>query len=39
MEFDNLERNLERMETKYNYFIAKNKLFLPSSPKIQLNKF
>tara|TARA_Y100000766_G_C18845285_1_gene575338 strand:- start:681 stop:1355 length:675 start_codon:yes stop_codon:yes gene_type:complete len=39
MEFDKLERNLERIDPKYNYFIAKNKLFLPSLPKNRIEEF
>ena len=39
MEFDKLERNLERIDPKYNYFIAKNKLFLPSLPKNRMGEF
>ena len=39
MEFDKLERNLERVDPKANYFIAKNKLFLPSLPKNQIEEF
>ena len=39
MEFDKLERNLERIEPKYNYFIAKNKLFLPSLPENKIDEF
>ena len=39
MEFDKLERNLERIDPKYNYFIAKNKLFLPSLPQNRIEEF
>ena len=39
MEFDKLVRNLERIEPKYNYFIAKNKLFLPSLPENRIEEF
>ena len=39
MEFDKLERNLERIDPKYNYFIAKNKLFLPSLPENKIDEF
>ena len=39
MEFDKLERNLKRVDPKANYFIARNKLFLPSLPKNQIEEF
>ena len=39
MELDKLERNLERVDPKANYFIAKNKLFLPSLPKNRMGEF
>ena len=39
MELDKLERNLERVDPEANYFIAKNKLFLPSLPKNQIKEF
>ena len=39
MEFDKLERNLQRVDPKANYFVAKNKLFLPRLPKNQIDKF
>jgi len=39
MEFDKLERNLERVDPKANYFIAKNKLFLPSLPVNRIDEF
>ena len=39
MELDKLERNLERVDPEANYFIAKNKLFLPSLPKNQIEEF
>ena len=39
MEFDKLERNLERVDPKANYFIAKNKLFLPSLPVNKIDEF
>jgi len=38
-QFDQLEANLERIDPKANYFIAKNNLFLPSLPKDQLEAF
>ena len=39
MEFDKLERNLKRVDPKANYFIARNKLFLPSLPKNKIEEF
>ena len=38
-QFDQLEKNLERINPKSNYFIAKNNLILPSLPKDQLKEF
>ena len=39
MEFNHLERNLERIHPKADYFIANNKLVLPRLPKNQLEEF
>ena len=39
MEFDKLERNLKRVDPKDNYFIARNKLFLPNLPKNKIEEF
>ena len=39
MEFDKLERNLQRVDPKADYFNAKNKLFLPRLPKNQIDEF
>ena len=38
-QFDKLEKNLERINPKSDYFIAKNNLILPSLPKDQLKEF
>ena len=38
-EFDQLERNLKRIDPKANYFIARNKLNLPNLPKNQIEEF
>ena len=38
-QFDQLEKNLERINPKSNYFIAKNNLILPPLPKDQLKEF
>ena len=38
-QFDQLEKNLERINPKSDYFIAKNNLILPSLPKDQLKEF
>ena len=38
-QFDQLEKNLERINPKSDYFIAKNNLILPSLPKNQLREF
>ena len=38
-QFDQLEKNLERINPKSDYFIAKNNLILPSLPKDQSKEF
>jgi len=38
-QFDQLEKNLERINPKSDYFIAKNNLVLPSLPKDQIKEF
>ena len=38
-QFDKLEKNLERINPRANYFIAKNNLILPSLPKIKKEEF
>ena len=38
-QFDKLEKNLERINPKSNYFVTKNKLILPSLPKDQIKEF
>ena len=38
-QFDQLEENLQRIDPKCNYFIAKNNLILPRLPKDQLKEF
>ena len=38
-QFDNLEKNLERIDPKCDYFEKKNNLFLPSLPKNQIQEF
>jgi len=37
--FDQLEKKLQRIDPKCNYFISRNNLILPSLPKDQINKF
>ena len=38
-QFDQLEKNLERINPKADYFISKNNLILPSLPKNELKEF
>ena len=38
-QFDQLEKNLERINPKSDYFIAKNNQILPSLPKDQIKEF
>ncbi len=38
-QFDQLEQNLQRIDPKCDYFIAKNSLILPSLPKDQIKEF
>jgi len=38
-QFDNLEKNLERIDPKCDYFNKKNNLILPSFPKDQIKEF
>ena len=38
-QFDQLEKNPERIDPKYNYFTCKNKLILNSLPNCQLEEF
>ena len=38
-QFDNLEKNLERIDPKCDYFEKKKNLFLPSLPKNQIQEF
>ena len=38
-QFDQLEKNLERINPRANYFIAKNNLILPSLPKDEIVEF
>ena len=38
-QFDQLEQNLQRIDPKCDYFIAKNNLILPSLPKDQIKEF
>ena len=38
-QFDQLEKNLERINPRANYFIAKNNLILPSMPKNKKEEF
>lgn len=37
--FDQLEKNLERIDQNVDYFISKNKLTLPSLPKDPIKNF
>ena len=39
VQFNNLERNLERIDPKCDYFNKKNHLILPSLPKDQIQEF